>query len=95
MNEFKKEELEEIYRCLNYMIKGGITPYSCVTFDVKKKIKNMIDNYCEHENTCAHDWVVGFGSIHSPVTHCKKCSYQKPILPKQLFNKVMGINNEI
>lgn len=49
MNDFTKEELEEIKRCLKYMIDGGVTPYSCVTLDVKKKIQLMIDNYDKHK----------------------------------------------
>lgn len=44
MNNLTKEELQEILRCLKYMIKGGDTPYSCVTLDVKKKIQSIIDN---------------------------------------------------
>lgn len=50
MSEFTKEELEEIKRCLKYMINGGVTPYSLLTMDIKKKIQSMIDNYCEHEH---------------------------------------------
>ena len=48
MNDFTKEELEEIQRCLKYIVKSGINPYSCVTLDAKKKVHSMIDNYCEH-----------------------------------------------
>jgi len=48
MNDFTKDELQEIKRCLKYMIKGGTTPYSCITIEIDKKIKSMIDNYCEH-----------------------------------------------
>ena len=48
MNEFTKEELQEIRRCLKYMINGGVTPYSCKTLELKKKLQSLIDNYCEH-----------------------------------------------
>lgn len=47
MNDFTKEELEEIKRCLKYMIKGGVTPYSLLTIDVKNKIQFLLDNQCE------------------------------------------------
>lgn len=49
MNEFTKNELIEIKRCLKYMIKGSITPYSILTLELNKKIQAMIDNYCEHD----------------------------------------------
>lgn len=48
MNEFTKEELQELKRCLKYMITGHVTPYSALTINMKKKIQSMIDNYCEH-----------------------------------------------
>ncbi len=48
-NEFTKEDLQEIKRCVVYMTKGGTTPYSLFTLEVKKKIQSMIDNYCEHD----------------------------------------------
>ncbi len=44
-----KQELEEIKRCLKYMIKGGVTPYSSVTLETKKKIQSMIDRHCDHQ----------------------------------------------
>lgn len=50
MNDFTKEELEEIKRCLKYMINGGLTPYSYLTMALKKKIQTMIDNYCANTN---------------------------------------------
>ncbi len=50
MNDFTKTDLIEIYRCLKYMTKEGVTPYSCHTISLCKKVHNMIDNYCEHEN---------------------------------------------
>lgn len=45
MNDFSKEELEEIKRCLKYMINGGITPYSLLTMNTKKKVQNIIDRH--------------------------------------------------
>lgn len=49
MNNLTKEELEEIKRCLQYMITSRTTPYSLLTIDVNKKIQHMIYSYCEHE----------------------------------------------
>lgn len=49
MNDFTKEELQEIKRCVKYMIKGGTTPYSCFTVEINKKLQLMIDKYCKHE----------------------------------------------
>ncbi len=86
MNDFTKEELNYLYNELdsNYSELKNIP--------LINKVKLMIVNYCEHENTCDHDWAIGFGSIYSPVTYCKKCSCQKSPLSDDLFNKVMGIN---
>ena len=67
MNDFTKEELEEIQRCLKYIVKSGINPYSCVTLDAKKKVHSMIDNYCEHE------WAF-YISPHGNVVRCNKCN---------------------
>ena len=55
MNDFTKEELKEIKRCLKYMIKGGITPYSLLTISIDKKIQAMIDNYVYNKTTCKHE----------------------------------------
>lgn len=49
MHEFTKTDLSEIHRCLKYMTKGGTTPYSYHTIALTKKVRQMIDNYCEHE----------------------------------------------
>ena len=49
MNEFTKDELQEVKRCVKYMINGGITPYSSLTIAINKKLQSMIDNYCEHK----------------------------------------------
>lgn len=47
MNDFTKTELSEIKRCLKYMIDGGTTPYSCLTMSLHKKVRQMIEKYCE------------------------------------------------
>jgi predicted RNA-binding protein with EMAP domain len=85
MNQFTKEELESIANCIwVYQDLSDTGTYS----DLLKKVQSIIDNYCEH------DWSVGFGSIYSPVIYCKKCFGQKPLLPDEIFNKVMGMNHE-
>lgn len=48
MNDFTKEELIEFVRCLDYMIKGGITPYSTFTIELLRKTKYVVDNYDSH-----------------------------------------------
>ncbi len=58
MNDFTKEELQEIKRCLKYMINGGVTPYSCLTMALKNKTQIMIDSY--------HDQVI-------EASYCEKC----------------------
>lgn len=64
MNDFKKEELTEIKRCLKYMINGGVTPYSSLTMNLNKRIQAMIDIYCDH------DW--NYNQHDIPV-YCNKC----------------------
>jgi hypothetical protein len=49
MNDFTKEELQEIKRCVKHMISGDVTPYSCFTISVNKKLRSMIENYCDHD----------------------------------------------
>lgn len=49
MNEFTKEELEELKRCCNWVINCKDTHYTSVTYVLPEKIQSMIDNYCEHK----------------------------------------------
>ena len=49
MNDFTKDELQEIKRCLKYMINGNHTPFSCLTMELNKKLQSVIQNYCDHE----------------------------------------------
>jgi hypothetical protein len=44
MNDFTKEELEEIYELLTH---GFGENHKCLT--ISHKLKSLIDNYCEHE----------------------------------------------
>lgn len=48
MNDFTITELREIKRCLKYMVDGGVTPYSCLTIGLNKKVRMMIDTYKEY-----------------------------------------------
>lgn len=50
MNDFTKDELKEMRRCVLYMIKGNTFPYSSLTIELNKKLQSLIDNYCEHEH---------------------------------------------
>lgn len=45
MNEFTKEELEIINSALNQL-------YDLCEEKLIDKVQSLIDNYCEHENTC-------------------------------------------
>ncbi len=63
MNDFTKEELQEIKRCIKYMIDGGITPYSSLTLEINKKLKSIIEKYCEHSMI--------YNQHHQ--RHCEKC----------------------
>lgn len=47
MNDFTKEELEELKRCCNWIINCQDTHYTSVTYILLKKINSMIDKYCE------------------------------------------------
>ena len=42
MNEFTKDELQNIYELMD--MNGA-----CRLLELKAKVKSMIDNYCEHE----------------------------------------------
>lgn len=55
MNDFTKEELQEVKRCVKYMINGVVTPYSSLTLAINKKIQSLINNYCEHLNRQYYD----------------------------------------
>ncbi len=87
MNDFTKDELESILCALEYI---GESPSwrSVEDWDdeIKAKIQSMIDNYCEH------DWGVGFGSIYSPIVYCKRCHCQKPMVPTDIFNRILEVN---
>ena len=76
MNEFTKEELEDIYRAISLCDREG---YEVGASEMLPKIKSMIDSYCEHE----------WGSTIPSATHaglsahveCRKC-HAKPNLTR-------------
>lgn len=58
MNEFTKEELENI-------LNGNIEIYPYTYSDLRNKIQHMIDTYCEHKQRQYYE--------HVPVYECKDC----------------------
>jgi hypothetical protein len=62
MNDFTKDELEELL--LGYEMHSHNTRHNWPSLDLCKKIKSMIDNYCEHDP---------HGDFHVCVDKCKKC----------------------
>lgn len=72
MNDFTREELNEIKRCLKYMITGGTTPYSNLTIALNKKIQIVMDDYCEHKM----DVFPAYRAVNDPndiVALCTQC----------------------
>ena len=48
MNDFTKEELEILYKALDYCL--WKVPLGVDTRPVRSKVIDMIDNYCDHKN---------------------------------------------
>ena len=46
MNDFTKEELEEIKKCIEWFDENRVVGFHN---QLCNKIQSMIDNYCEHE----------------------------------------------
>jgi len=65
MNDFTKDELETIYLDMNHSVlkygKENVAPFY---LELRDKVENMIDNYCEHER---------HGDFHVCVDKCIKC----------------------
>lgn len=72
MSFFTKKELDELKRCLKYMMKGGVTPYSNLTIELNKKIQHMINNHCEHSYE-----LVGCGI--DCYAQCTKCGHKREL----------------
>ena len=64
MNDFTKEELEDIYNCIDVYCWGS--PVSKAVHELlMNKIQYMIDDYCDHE---PEEW-----SKQLTFQKCKKC----------------------
>ena len=50
MNDFTKDELEEIQEIARHCCKQAVETRHNLTYTVKLKAERMIDNYCEHES---------------------------------------------
>ena len=64
MNDFTKEELEELHYLANYYIEMNITVHDEAT-QMRDKLQSMIDNYCEHSDSEPNH--------NYEVEQCKKC----------------------
>ena len=49
MNDFTKEELEEIQEIARHCGKQSVETKHNLTYQVKCKVESMLDNYCEHQ----------------------------------------------
>lgn len=49
--------------------------------------------YQTPELPCDHHWLVGYGSYYGPVCYCGKCKIQKPLIPDDIFKKLMEANH--
>lgn len=69
MNDFTKEELEQIIETFNWAERETSDPWMPI---LKGKIQSMIDNYCEHPdfNRAADCLDCGVSEYM-----CKKCGY--------------------
>ncbi len=66
MNDFTKQELEIIYLDMTIYGKKNVPPLKegRSHLDLRNKIQSLIDNYCEHEDTCRNC---------DCTTECNKC----------------------
>lgn len=59
MNDFTKEELQEIVDMVNDIHNGSQGHGLSLHFDLRDKIQSMIDNYCDHSlSNSNHDYEV-------------------------------------
>jgi hypothetical protein len=65
MNDFTKEELHEIKKCIEWFDNNRV-----INFHIQlcNKIQSMIDNFCEHEWDNYYN-----GSINTGI-YCNKCN---------------------
>lgn len=69
MNDFTKEELEDLYICCGSGIHDDY-PLEDWKKELREKIKYMIDNYCEHK-----DRVSSSDDNGHMVVQCGKCDF--------------------
>jgi hypothetical protein len=76
MNDFSKDELEELSASLSYWINRN-QPQSEQNIPLFKKIESMIDSYCEHEAQLEYRLPTHieelFRGNEDKVLLCKKC----------------------
>ena len=65
MNDFTKDELQEIIEMANDIDIGSQAHGLQMHFKIRNKAQSMIDNYCEHNHRQYYE--------HVPVYECNKC----------------------
>ena len=67
MNDFTKQELEELMSGLDWIIDRS--QQSDITFQARIKLQYLIENYCQHESDVISHW----DNDPSKFYRCKKC----------------------
>lgn len=72
MNDFTKEELEDLVFCINELYKKAtINPR--ISFALKDKLQSMIDNHCDHKY-----YLQGCGD--AAFAQCVKCGQVSKVI---------------
>ena len=80
MNDFTKEELKKIFKCIDQL-------YDLCEAELLDKIQSLIDNYCEHESIDEFDlFMPRVGAI---LTEEKHSNENKLRLIKDLYLKTV------
>ncbi len=66
MNDFTKQELEEIQEIARHCCKQAVDTRHNLTYEVKKKAEAMLDSYCPHAHI-----IPEFGHV-TTCTECKQ-----------------------
>lgn len=76
MNDFTKEELQEIIEMANDIERGSQAHGLQMYFKIRDKAQSMIDNYVDSE--CPHDWFNCFyGEDRIPIKLCSLCNLRE------------------
>ena len=67
MNEFTKEELEDIAEMMRHARQQGIDTIHDLTYEIEVKVRKMIENYCEHDR---HE-------TSALINYCYKCNHSE------------------